>query len=60
MHSGRNDQPDAIARAFFGRRKGKKLRPHQAGLLDTLLPRLALDLTIPPPADLRELFRQGR
>ena len=56
MHSGRNDQPDAIARAFFGRRKGKKLRPHQAGLIDTLLPRLALDLTISPPADLRELF----
>jgi tRNA (guanine-N7-)-methyltransferase len=56
MHSGRNDQPDAIPRAFFGRRKGKKLRPHQAGLIDTLLPRLALDLTISPPADLRELF----
>ena len=41
--------------AFFGRRKGHKLRPHQAGLLETLLPRLALDLTA-PPGDLTGLF----
>jgi tRNA (guanine-N7-)-methyltransferase len=41
--------------ALFGRRKGHKLRPHQAGLLETLLPRLALDLT-PPPGDLTGLF----
>ncbi len=32
------------ARAFFGRRKGHKLRPRQAQLIDTLLPRLAIDL----------------
>ena len=55
MHSGRNDTGDT-ARAFFGRRKGKKLRPRQAGLFDALLPRLALDLTKPAPDDLRTLF----
>jgi tRNA (guanine-N7-)-methyltransferase len=44
------------ARAFFGRRKGHALRPRQAALLQTLLPRLALDLSQPPPADLRRLF----
>ena len=43
-------------RAFFGRRKGHKLRPGQAGLFETLLPRLALDLTAPPPAELTSLF----
>ena len=42
--------------AFFGRRKGHPLRPRQASLLQTLLPRLALDLAAPPPADLRSLF----
>jgi tRNA (guanine-N7-)-methyltransferase len=42
--------------AFFGRRKGHKLKPRQAALFDTLLPRLALDLAAPPPADLRALF----
>jgi tRNA (guanine-N7-)-methyltransferase len=45
-----------IQRAFFGRRKGHALRPHQAALLDTLLPKLALDLSQPAPADLRALF----
>jgi tRNA (guanine-N7-)-methyltransferase len=43
-------------RAFFGRRKGHKLKARQAALLETLLPRLALDLAVPAPADLRELF----
>jgi len=43
-------------RAFYGRRKGHKLRPRQAELLATLLPRLALDLSTPAPADLRTLF----
>ena len=36
--------------AFFGRRKGHPLRPQQAALFETLLPRLAIDLTAPPPA----------
>jgi tRNA (guanine-N7-)-methyltransferase len=43
-------------RAFFGRRKGHKLRPNQARLMDMLLPRLALDLRQPAPADLTALF----
>ena len=43
-------------RAFFGRRKAHKLRPRQAGLFETLLPRLALDLSGPAPADLATLF----
>ena len=34
-------------RAVFGRRKGHRLRPRQAALFGTLLPRLALDLTTP-------------
>jgi tRNA (guanine-N7-)-methyltransferase len=43
-------------RAFFGRRKGHKLRPRQAGLFETLLPRLAIDLSRRPPAELAALF----
>lgn len=43
-------------RAFFGRRKGHPLRSRQAALFDTLLPRLALDLTKPAPANLAALF----
>lgn len=44
------------SRAFFGRRKGHKLRPHQARLIETLLPRLALDLSRPAPCNLAALF----
>ncbi len=43
-------------RAFFGRRKGHALKPRQAALFDTLLPRIVLDLAKPAPADLRALF----
>jgi tRNA (guanine-N7-)-methyltransferase len=43
-------------RAFFGRRKGHKLRPQQAALFDTLLPRLTLDLDAPAPGDITSLF----
>jgi tRNA (guanine-N7-)-methyltransferase len=43
-------------RGFFGRRKGHKLRPRQAELFDTLLPRLALDLSRPAPTELLALF----
>lgn len=42
--------------AFFGRRKGHKLRKQQAALYDTLLPRLALNLSAPAPRDLKSLF----
>jgi tRNA (guanine-N7-)-methyltransferase len=44
------------SRAFFGRRKGHKLRPRQARLIETLLPSLAIDLCHPAPADLGNLF----
>ncbi len=44
------------AGAFFGRRKGHALKPRQAALFDTLLPRLAVDLNAPAPSDLRQLF----
>jgi tRNA (guanine-N7-)-methyltransferase len=43
-------------RAFFGRRKGHKLRSHHARLIETLLPRLAIDLNSPAPAELSALF----
>ena len=42
--------------SFFGRRKGHKLRSHQADLIEHLLPRLALDITGPSPSDLADLF----
>jgi len=44
------------SRAFFGRRKGHPLKPRQAALFDALLPRLALDLAKPAPANLQTLF----
>ena len=44
------------AGAFFGRRKGHRLRPRQADLIANLLPQLALDLATPPPAALTALF----
>jgi tRNA (guanine-N7-)-methyltransferase len=44
------------ARAFFGRRKGHKLRPRQAALFETLLPVLAVDVARPAPAELSALF----
>ena len=51
------DRNTTIAqRAFFGRRKGHALKPRQAKLLDELLPRLAIDLTTPAPANLAALF----
>jgi tRNA (guanine-N7-)-methyltransferase len=49
-------QTEHPARAFFGRRKGHPLRARQIALFDTLLPKIALDLTKPAPADLRALF----
>ena len=42
--------------SFFGRRKGHKLRLHQADLIEHLLPRLALDIGKPGPPDLAGLF----
>ena len=51
-----SEVPPQRTGAFFGRRKGHPLRAHQAALFDTLLPRLALDLSQPAPNDLRVLF----
>jgi tRNA (guanine-N7-)-methyltransferase len=44
------------ARAFFGRRKGHALKRQQATLLETLLPRLAVDLASPASRNLAGLF----
>ena len=53
------DDKDGSQRAFFGRRKGHAIKPRQAALFDTLLPRLALDLAKPTPADLCALFAEA-
>jgi tRNA (guanine-N7-)-methyltransferase len=42
--------------AFFGRRKGHRLRAHQADLIAQLLPRLALDISGPAPTDAADPF----
>ena len=42
--------------SFFGRRKGHKLRPHQADLIENLLPHLSLDITVAAPSAIAELF----
>lgn len=44
------------AGSFFGRRKGHRLRDHQADLMTTLLPDLTLDISQPAPSDLRQLY----
>lgn len=46
-------QPHGPLRSF-GRIKSRPIKPRQAGLLDTLLPRIALDVTTPiPPVQLK-------
>ena len=60
----RDVPPDDVGTAhahgsFFGRRKGHKLRIHQADLIDNLLPHLALDIATPAPARLADLFDGG-
>jgi tRNA (guanine-N7-)-methyltransferase len=42
--------------AFFGRRRGKTLRPRQATALEEVLQSLRLDLSRPAPPDLTTLF----
>src|SRR5690606_27418420 len=42
--------------SFYGRRKGKPLRPGQRALMDTLLPRLRIDTDRPAPPCLGDLF----
>jgi tRNA (guanine-N7-)-methyltransferase len=53
--SGDDGAPHARG-SFFGRRKGHRLRAHQADLIDHLLPHLALDITAPAPSSVAELF----
>ena len=52
----RPSNPSQEKRAFVGRRKGHALKPRQAALFDTLLPRIALDLSKPAPPKLTSLF----
>src|SRR6201989_626504 len=47
---------DAHQGSFFGRRKGHKLRAHQADLIAHLLPHLSLDIAAPAPSVVTELF----
>ena len=64
--SGRGDRRRAVASGdtagrmrrdgFYGRRKGKALRPGQAALLERRLPELRLDAARAAPRDLGELF----
>lgn len=42
--------------SFFGRRKGHKLRAHQADLIENLLPHLSLQIDSPAPEPLTTLF----
>ncbi|MBO6717786.1 MAG: tRNA (guanosine(46)-N7)-methyltransferase TrmB [Rhizobiaceae bacterium] len=50
------DRPSRATEAFFGRRRGKALRPAQQAAVDALLPRLRIDPGAPPPAKLETLF----
>jgi tRNA (guanine-N7-)-methyltransferase len=54
--SGHDDHAASRDRAFFGRRKGHRLRSRQLGLMATLLPQLALSVDEPPPDRLAEMF----
>jgi tRNA (guanine-N7-)-methyltransferase len=56
MNRDMDDISERQPRAFFGRRKGHKLKARQAALFETLLPKLALDPAAKPPTALRELF----
>jgi tRNA (guanine-N7-)-methyltransferase len=47
---------DAARRLLYGRHKGHKLRPRQAGLIETLLPQLRPPLDRACPDDLKSLF----
>lgn len=47
---------DRYEGSFYGRRKGKPLSPSRTKLVEDTMPRLALDLGSPAPADLTGLF----
>jgi len=50
------DHRQRATEAFFGRRRGKTLRPAQAESMRALLPRYRLDIEAGPPADMGEAF----
>ncbi|MCA0000622.1 MULTISPECIES: tRNA (guanosine(46)-N(7))-methyltransferase TrmB [unclassified Mesorhizobium] len=54
MSSG--DRPSRATEAFFGRRRGKPVRPQQAAALESGLDTYRIDLTTEAPSDLRALF----
>jgi tRNA (guanine-N7-)-methyltransferase len=56
MSHDERDRTASHGRAFFGRRKGHRLRPHQTDLMATLLPRLTLAFDRSAPGDLAALF----
>ncbi|QND61317.1 tRNA (guanine(46)-N(7))-methyltransferase TrmB [Mesorhizobium huakuii] len=51
------DRPSRATEAFFGRRRGKPVRPQQAAALESGLDAYRLDLTAEAPSDLRTLFK---
>ncbi|KAA3450429.1 tRNA (guanosine(46)-N7)-methyltransferase TrmB [Mesorhizobium sp. SARCC-RB16n] len=51
------DRPSRTTEAFFGRRRGKPVRPQQAAALESGLGAYRLDLTAEAPSDLRTLFK---
>jgi tRNA (guanine-N7-)-methyltransferase len=55
-HGSRASDESARQGSFFGRRKGHKLRAHQADLIENLLPHLTLDITSQAPAEIGGLF----
>jgi tRNA (guanine-N7-)-methyltransferase len=50
------DRPSRATEAFFGRRRGKAIRPQQAAALESGFGTYRLDLTAEPPAQMRSLF----
>jgi tRNA (guanine-N7-)-methyltransferase len=56
MSASQDQHPTRASEAFFGRRKGQKLRDRKQRLYDTLLPSLRLDPETPTPDDPGELF----
>lgn len=50
------EHPERSTEAFFGRRRGKRLRPQQSEALTQALTNLKIDLTSTPPDRLEELF----
>lgn len=55
MTSGRDAAASPDIRSY-GRRRGRRLSPRQAGLVANVLPRLAIDISMPAPVPLTSLF----